>query len=44
MATISYKEIEQKLKELKEYKYPASEIGYKLLSAFGMTNKSYRFR
>ncbi|MCE5319511.1 MAG: class I SAM-dependent DNA methyltransferase [Bacteroidales bacterium] len=40
MATISYKEIEQKLKELKEYKYPASEIGYKLLSAFGMTNTS----
>ena len=40
MATISYKEIEQKLKELKDYKCPASEIGYKLLSAFGMTNTS----
>lgn len=40
MAAISYKEIEDKLKTLKESPVPAEEVGYALLKAFGMTNTS----
>lgn len=40
MASISYKEIEEKLKKLKDNPTSANEIGYILLDAFGMTKTS----
>ena len=40
MASISYKEIEEKLKKLKDKPTSANEIGYILLDAFGMTKTS----
>jgi type II restriction/modification system DNA methylase subunit YeeA len=40
MATISYKEIEEKLKEFKEQSVTAQNVGYALLKAFGMTDTS----
>ncbi len=40
MATISYKEIEEKLKVLKEQSVTAENVGYALLKAFGMTDTS----
>lgn len=40
MASISYKEIEEKLKKLKDNPTSANEIDYILLDAFGMTKTS----
>lgn len=40
MATISYKEIEEKLKVFKEKPVTAENVGYALLKAFGMTKTS----
>jgi hypothetical protein len=40
MASISYKEIEEKLKKLKDQPVDAPAIGFALLKAFGMTDTS----
>ncbi|WP_321426283.1 DNA methyltransferase [uncultured Bacteroides sp.] len=40
MATISYKEIEKKLKVFKEQPVTTENVGYALLKAFGMTDTS----